>query len=80
MHRLRFPLSLGTKGKPSKSAHEHGLTRRKEGCSTAVLVEESRMLPVSIFDTLRKNVQRLDLGVLFLDVMVIANEVDLQLA
>jgi hypothetical protein len=80
VHRLRYPLPLDTRGRPSKSAHEHGLTRRKQGYSAAMLVEESRMLEVSIFDTLHKNDQRLDSSALLLDVMVIADEVDLQLA
>ena len=80
IHRLRYPRPLGTKGQPSKSAHEHGLTRREQGYSAAMLVEESRMLEVSIFDTLHKNDQRLDSGVVLLDVMVIADEADSQLA
>jgi len=80
VHRLRYPRLLGTEGPPSKSAREHGLTRRKQGYSAAMLVEESRMLEVSIFDTLRKNDQRVDVSVLLLDVMVIADEADLQLA
>jgi len=80
VHRLRNPLPLGTKRERSKSAHEHGLTRRKQGYSAAMLVEESRMLQVSIFDTLRKSDHRLDFNVLLPDVMVIADEVDLQLA
>jgi hypothetical protein len=37
------------------------------------------MLQVSIFDTLYKNDQRIDFSVLLLDVMVIADEGDLQL-
>jgi hypothetical protein len=44
-----------------------------------MLVEESRMLKVSIFDTLYANAHRLDLSVLLPDVMVIADEVDSQL-
>jgi hypothetical protein len=80
VHRLRNPLPLGTKGTPSKSAHGHGRTRRKQGYSAAMLVEESRMLQVSIFDTLHKNQRSVDFNVLLLDVMVIADEVDLQLA
>jgi hypothetical protein len=80
VHLLRYPNPLGTRGQSSKSAHEHGLTRRKQGYSAAMLVEESRMLQVSIFDTLHKHNQRLDFSVLLLDVMVIADEVDLQLA
>jgi hypothetical protein len=62
------------------SAHEHGLTRRKQGYSAAMLVEESRMLEVSIFDTLHKNDQRVDVSVLLLDAAVIADEADSQLA
>jgi hypothetical protein len=80
IHRLRYPRPLGTKGQPSKSAHEHGLARRKQGYSAAMLVEESRMLEVSIFDTLHKNDQRVDVSVLLLDVAVIADEADSQLA
>jgi hypothetical protein len=80
IHRLRYPRPLGTKGQPSKSAHEHGLARRKQGYSAAMLVEESRMLEVSIFDTLHKNDQRVDVNVLLLDVSVIADEADSQLA
>ena len=44
-----------------------------------MLVEESRILQVSIFDTLHKNEHRLDFKILLLDVMVIADEVDFQL-
>ena len=80
VHRLRFPGPLCTKAPSSRSANEHGLTRRKQGYSAAMLVEESRILQVSIFDILHKNQQRLDLGTLLADVMVIADEVDLQLA
>jgi hypothetical protein len=80
VHRLRNPLPLGTKGPPSKSAHKHGLTRRGQGYSAAMLVEESRILQVSIFDTLHKNSSQVDFKLLLPDVMVIADEVDLQLA
>ena len=80
VQRLRCPLPLGTKHQPSKSAQEHGLTRRGQNYSAAMLVEESRMLQVSIFDTLHKNNHRVDFNLLLPDVMVIADEVDLQLA
>jgi hypothetical protein len=45
-----------------------------------MLVEESRMLQVSIFQTLQLNLQDVDFNVLRLDVMAIADEVDSQLA
>jgi YesN/AraC family two-component response regulator len=51
--RLRNPLPLGTRAHVSPSAAEHGLTRRRQGYSAAMMVEESRMLQVSIFQTLR---------------------------
>lgn len=45
-----------------------------------MFVEKSRMLEVSIFDTLHKNDQRVDVSVLLFDVMAIADEADLQCA
>jgi hypothetical protein len=45
-----------------------------------MLVEESRMLQVSIFQTLQNNLQKVDFSLLLADVMVIADEVDSQLA
>ena len=45
-----------------------------------MLVEESRVLEISIFHTLHRNAHRIDFNVLLLDVMVIADEVDSQLA
>ena len=80
VHRLRNPRPLGTIVEQSKAAHKHGLARREQGYSAAMLVEESRILQVSIFDTLHKNEHRLDFKILLLDVMVIADEVDFQLA
>ena len=67
VHRLRHPVDLGTKGPPSKPAHMHGLTRREQGYSPAMLVEESRILQVSIFDTLHKNGDRVDFNLLLPD-------------
>jgi hypothetical protein len=78
--RLRNPLPLGTRALASDAAHEHGLLRREQGYSPAMMVEESRMLQVSIFHTLQQNLQKLNTGVLLLDVMAIADEVDSQLA
>ena len=45
-----------------------------------MMVEESRMLQVSIFQTLQQNLHKVDFSVLLSDVMVIADEVDSQLA
>jgi CheY-like chemotaxis protein len=80
VHRLRNPLPLGGRAQISPAAAEHGLLRRKQGYSAAMLVEESRMLQVSIFRTLQNNLQKVDYSILLVGVMAIADEVDSQLA
>src|SRR5579859_3770874 len=80
VHRLRQPLPLGTHALVSADAAEHGRMRRRQGYTAAMLVEESRMLQVSIFQTLQNNLQKVDFSQLLLDVMAIADEVDSQLA
>jgi hypothetical protein len=45
-----------------------------------MLVEESRMLQVSIFNTLQKNLANIDYSVLLIGVMTIADEIDFQLS
>jgi hypothetical protein len=64
----------------SEAADDHGCLRRVQGYTPAMLVEESRMLQVSIFQTLQDHLIDLDLGVVLKDVMTIADEVDSQLA
>ena len=44
-----------------------------------MVVDESRLLQVSIFSTLNDNVRTVDLSTLLLDVITIADEVDSQL-
>jgi len=76
--RLRVPRSLGTK-QASGSAVEHGKVRRSQGYSIPMIIEESRMLQVSIFHTLQNNLNVVDFSLLLIDVMTIADEVDSQL-
>jgi DNA-binding NarL/FixJ family response regulator len=78
--RLRHPLPLGTRALVSTAAAEHGLLRRKQGYTAAMMVEESRMLQVSIFQTLQNNLPKVDFSLLLVGVMAIADEVDSQLA
>ena len=78
--RLRSPLPLGSRALSSAAAKNHGCLRRDQGYSAAMMVEESRMLQVSIFQTLQLHVEDTEPGVLLLYVMVIADEVDSQLA
>jgi CheY-like chemotaxis protein len=78
--RLRSPLPLGTRARVSPSAAKHGALRRDQGYTAAMLVEESRMLQVSIFQTLQNNLHKIDFSLLLTGVMTIADEVDSQLS
>jgi hypothetical protein len=78
VNRLRHPVLARAFVSPGVAAH--GLLRRKQGYTAAMLVEESRVLEISIFHTLHTNAHRIDFNVLLLDVMVIADKVDSQLA
>jgi DNA-binding response OmpR family regulator len=80
IHRLRYPRPLGTRAQISPAAVQHGLDRRRQGYSAAMMVEESRMLQVSIFQTLQNNMYRVNFSLVLLSVMAIADEVDSQLA
>ena len=75
----RLRLAQNTVAPISKAAREHGVVRRKQGYSVPMMVEESRALQVSIFNTLQKNLAATDFSTLLLDVMTIADEVDSQL-
>jgi len=79
VHRLRQPQSLECGRIDSSFARKHGALRRKQGYSVALIVEESRMLQVSIFQILQNNLKRADFSQLLMNVMVIADEVDWQL-
>jgi hypothetical protein len=63
----------------SRAARDHGILRRKQGYTVPMVVEESRILQVSIFNTLQNNLGSVDFGTVLLDVMTIADEVDSQL-
>ena len=78
VHRLRVPRSLGTK-QPSAAAVLHGRVRQTQGYTFPMIVEESRILQVSIFHTLQNNLATVDFSLLLIDVMTIADEVDSQL-
>jgi ActR/RegA family two-component response regulator len=77
--RLRASKNVDAKHPESKAAHEHGRLRRRQGYSAALIVEESRMLQVSIFQILQSNLARVDFSLVLMDVMTIADEVDSQL-
>jgi hypothetical protein len=81
LHELvaRLRLKAGSKASISKAAGIHGDLRRKQGYTVAMTVQESRLLQVTIFSTLHRNVRRLDFTRLLPDVAIIADEVDAQL-
>ncbi len=78
--RLRSSDELGSHKLQSESAAEHGIMRRQQGYTAAMMVEESRRLQVSIFRTLQNNLANLDFRVVLMSVMTIADEVDSQLS
>jgi YesN/AraC family two-component response regulator len=80
VHRLKSSKPIGSKELVSAAAAEHGLNRRKQGYSADMMVEESRMLQVSVFQTLQNNLATIDFSVLLIGVMTIADEIDSQLS
>lgn len=79
VQRLRTPHVIEGKAKISMAALAHGKMRSQQGYTAAMLVEESRILQVCIFNTLRVNLHAVDLALVLVDVMTIADEVDSQL-
>jgi hypothetical protein len=63
----------------SAAAALHGELRYAQGYTPEMLVHESRILQVTLFGTLKDNMNALDFSLLLPDVMTIADEVDAQL-
>jgi CheY-like chemotaxis protein len=78
--RLFSSADIGSKELISAAAVQHGIERRRQGYTAAMMVEESRMLQVTIFHTLQKNLATVDYSALLGGVMTIADEVDSQLS
>jgi CheY-like chemotaxis protein len=78
--RLESAKPIGSKELVSEAAAEHGINRRRQGYTAAMMVEESRMLQVCIFDTLQNNLANIDFSVVLIGVMTIADEIDSQLS
>ena len=75
----RLRLDAGTKAPISIAAAAHGDLRHRQGYTVALSVEESRLLQVSIFSMLHKNIKNLEFDLLLPDIVTIADEVDAQL-
>src|SRR6202050_3288648 len=63
----------------SAAAVAHGKMRKLQGYTPAMLVHDSRILQVTLFGMLQRNLGALDFSLLLPDVMTIADEVDSQL-
>ena len=77
--RLRETRDLETPAKSSPEAVNHGVVRFFQGYSAPLIVQESRLLQVSIFETIQRNLVNVDFSCILPDVMLIADEVDAQL-
>ena len=80
VNRLRAEQVPGnSRARISLAAAKHGMLRYTQGYSIEMIVDESRLLQVSIFHALHNNLRRIDLSRMLVDVMTIADEVDSQL-
>jgi hypothetical protein len=76
---VRLRLDSGLPAPISKAALDHGELRLRQGYTAAMVVEESRILQVSVFSTLQRNMGCVDFNRVLSDVVIIADECDSQL-
>ena len=76
---VRLRLDSGLPAPTSMAARDHGEMRREQGYTVPMVIEESRILQVSIFTTLQRNLRSVDFSKVLMDVVTIADEVDSQL-
>ncbi|MGP0019639.1 MAG: response regulator [Candidatus Sulfotelmatobacter sp.] len=78
--RLRKTRVIEALAIPSPAAVAHGQLRYRQGYTAPLIVQESRILQVCIFETIQRNLATVDFGLVLPDIMLIADEVDSQLA
>jgi DNA-binding response OmpR family regulator len=78
--RLRKIRVLEAIANPSPAAVAHGQIRYRQHYTAPLIVQESRILQVCIFETIQRNLATVDFGLVLPDIMLIADEVDSQLA
>lgn len=78
--RLRSASLVGTKSMHSSAATQHGRDRRRQGYTASMLVEESRMLQISVFETLQEHLAHLNFSLLLNDMVTVADEMNWQLS
>jgi YesN/AraC family two-component response regulator len=79
--RLREPRNpvIEALARPSPAAVAHGQLRHRQGYAAPMIVQESRILQVCIFETIQRNLETVDFSLVLPDIMLIADEVDSQL-
>jgi CheY-like chemotaxis protein len=77
--RLRGTRDMEAVDNASPAAVKHGQCRYRQGYTAPLIVQESRLLQVSIFETIQRNLATVDFTTVLLDIMIIADEVDSQL-
>jgi hypothetical protein len=76
---LALRLSKSSAASFSAAAVAHGKLRYLQGYTPAMLVDESRILEVTVFGIVHSNLNSLDFSMLLPDVTAIADEVDTHL-
>jgi ActR/RegA family two-component response regulator len=77
--RLRAMRTMEAIATPSAAAVAHGKLRYGQGYTAPLLVQESRILQVCIFETIQRNLSSVNFTLVLPDIMLIADEVDSQL-
>jgi len=77
--RLRADRAIEAVENHSPAAVAHGQLRYRQGYTAPLIVQESRMLQVCIFETIKRNLATVDFTAVLPDIMIIADEVDSQL-
>lgn len=77
--RLRETRVVEAIARPSHAAVAHGQLRYRQGYNAPMMVQESRILQVCLFETIQRNLSSVDFSLVLPDIMLIADEVDSQL-
>jgi CheY-like chemotaxis protein len=77
--RLRGTRDIDVIDCATPAAVAHGQCRYHQGYTAPLIVQESRLLQVSIFETIEHNLSTVDFTSVLPDIMIIADEVDSQL-
>jgi hypothetical protein len=78
--RLRESRVIEAVATSSPVAAAHGRVRYRQGYTALLIVQESRILQISLFETIQCNLAQINFSTVLSDVMIIADEVDSQLS